>query len=404
MKLTVKTLQQKSIQLDVEPSETILNVKQKLNESEGFSVESQKLIYSGKILNNEQTLETLNFKESEFMVVMVTKPKPSSNPVASSSSTPTVTSAIPAPVSTTTSSSLAAAITAPPPASSSPTVSPAAAPSSTSSAPAPQISVSGDTSFATGAVYETAVANMIEMGFPRDQVVQAMRAAFNNPDRAVDYLMNGIPEDLRPPSAAAVTAAPTTTSPSAPVPHALGTSTAPTTSTLPTSASPPTAPATASQNLFNLAQLHNASTTPNSQLGSYSVTSPTSPTSTSSTLPPDLSELANHPQFDQLRQMVQANPQLLQPILQQMIQTHPQLMEYISNHQEEFLQLLLQPTQGAHGMEEVEIPRILLPEEKDAIDRLVALGFEFHAAIEAYFACDKNEEMAANYLFENQFD
>lgn len=35
----------------------------------------------------------------------------------------------------------------------------------------------------------------------------------------------------------------------------------------------------------------------------------------------------------------------------------------------------------------------------DAIDRLVQLGFPKSKAAEAYFACDKNEEMAANFLF-----
>jgi uncharacterized UBP type Zn finger protein len=39
-----------------------------------------------------------------------------------------------------------------------------------------------------------------------------------------------------------------------------------------------------------------------------------------------------------------------------------------------------------------------------AIDRLVGLGFPKHKAAEAYFACDKNEEMAANLLFDSGFE
>ena len=37
---------------------------------------------------------------------------------------------------------------------------------------------------------EALIGQLMEMGFPRDQSERALRAAFGNPDRAVDYLMN----------------------------------------------------------------------------------------------------------------------------------------------------------------------------------------------------------------------
>ena len=42
---------------------------------------------------------------------------------------------------------------------------------------------------------EAIVGNLTEMGFPRDQVIAALRVAGGNPDRAIDVLM-GVRDDI----------------------------------------------------------------------------------------------------------------------------------------------------------------------------------------------------------------
>lgn len=56
---------------------------------------------------------------------------------------------------------------------------------------------------ALGPPAEAIVAELCGMGFPRDQVLSALRSAFNNPDRAMEYLLDGNipapPPDSAPP-------------------------------------------------------------------------------------------------------------------------------------------------------------------------------------------------------------
>jgi UV excision repair protein RAD23 len=55
---------------------------------------------------------------------------------------------------------------------------------------------------------------------------------------------------------------------------------------------------------------------------------------------------------------------------------------------------------GGHGGANQPGTLRVSQEEMEAINRLTSLGFPKHKAAEAYFACDKNEELAANFLFE----
>ncbi|CAH9114118.1 unnamed protein product [Cuscuta europaea] len=71
MQIFVKTMRGTTISLEVEPSETIYRVKEKIQESEGMLPEQQRLAFSGKLIEDHHTLADYNvIKESTIHLVL----------------------------------------------------------------------------------------------------------------------------------------------------------------------------------------------------------------------------------------------------------------------------------------------------------------------------------------------
>ncbi|KAL8250254.1 hypothetical protein R6Q59_033947 [Mikania micrantha] len=372
MKLTVKTLKGSHFEIRVQPSDTIMAVKKNIEDVKGkdnYPCGQQLLIHNGKVLKDETTLADNKVSEEGFLVVMLSKSK-SSGSGGASSAQPSTTSLASNPTSTPDASSQQQASKTST-SNSGPEAAPAPTPAPVTSSVTSDTYDHGASTVVTNNSMEQNIQHILDIGggsWDRETVTRALQAAYNNPERAIDYLYSGIPDTVE--VAVPVTQLPATQS-------ATG-------SAAPLSGGPNASP-------LNLFPQEIPAAAAGGNLGS-------------------LDFLRNNQQFQALRSMVQSNPQILQPMLQELGKQNPQLLGLIQENHAEFLQLINEPVDASEGdlfdQGDQEMPHAIsvTPAEQEAIERLEAMGFDRTLVIEAFLACDRNEELAANFLLENAGD
>jgi len=410
MKITIKTIKGEHFQIDIETTDTILEVKGKVAaERPDFSVDRQKLIHSGKVLKDASTVAESGFKENDFLVCMVTKEvaKPAARPTA----TATASTAAPTATAAATDASAASSTTT---SATDRETAPSTAQPTSAAPPAPPIVE----------ISEEAIAAITAMGFPDAEARYALTAARGDGNLAVEFLTNGPPEQFANIPAPAPTTAGAPTSAGSTVPAAPdGTNDGPLaqlrlhpqfTQLQRLVQSNPAAlaqvlEAIGQQDANLLATIHANHDAFVAMMNEPIVEQPANQ---DAYVPPAMSGMPGAGGMSEVNpaQLVQMLMNLPEEQRNQaaasMGMTAEQLNQFtaaLSSMPPEQLQEVQNMMAGATGAQRNAQVIRLTPEELAAVRRLQELGFSEQQAVQAFIACDRNETLAANMLFDGGF-
>ena len=299
MKLILKNLKQAQFEIEVESEKTtVLDLKNEIEKLHGFDSKQIKLLQNGKVLADVKTLEEYQIKYGCVIIMMNTKPKPKEEPKSEEQPKPSS------------------------PKKEEPQKKEEEKPSSN---------------------YSNQINTLIEMGYDRAKVEEAINASKGNLNQAIEYLNKGnIPQP---------------------------------------SSQPP-------QSVSNDANKPTAN------------------------LPMELRRNGSL-----MKIVCRDDPEKIYLLLNSIKQKNPGLLNKIKEREEDFKNYLISPInqqdidnfklieedyRGILSNRRRQIQIQLTPEESQSVKKLKELGFSESEVIQAYFACDKNEELAANYLFEQR--
>lgn len=419
MKLTIRPLQQGKVGfvVEAEPSETIYDLKLRISE-QGFPVEAQNLLNTGKPLQDDKTIGSYGIKEGSSLVLMIKARSAAVSPSASMSNSPRTAPGTFSPPPPTVPAASANLLSVPSPSyATQATVPPVVA----SSTPKAISEMAQGTTLNGGGIYtnmgpsQSNIDTVVDMGFSQEQAVRALRASFDNVDRAVELLVND-PDNLGAGSASGATQAPNLLA-NVFTERANGASTQ--TSGLPQSLTPQNlmkmvAQQQQQQQLPDLSSMSLGALGGLGDAGSGAATAEVSPE-----------------QIEEIRRLVAFNPILTGPLLEQFRQEDPELYNYIDGDPEKLLRALGQggdaggpsasppiasPLPPALPPAPAPVPhRVTQPqtesrtlsvtqEEHQAIERIVGMGFEKQTVLRAFVACDRDVERAVEFLLAGAFE
>ena len=343
MKVIFKTLKQETHEVEVDSDEiTILDLKKAAEEKHKIDANSMKLVFNGTILKDENTLQSYNIKDGNVLVLMISKVKVQNKKETTESTSNNNTTTTTTSNTNTNNNNLSNNTTIKDNNNNT---------SNTEKSETKKENKPVD--------YTAQIASLVEMGYQKDYAEAAIKAAKGNVTIAIEYLYNGIPE--------------------------------------------------------NIPEDNNVSGSDNNtgEVGSEA---------------DQVKKIAS-----MVKVLCSNDPTQLQNIILSIQRSQPELLELIKRNEAVFKEAISKPFSDEDMANFRELSSLagglggsgsgtgtgtgsgsgtgtggrndvikLSKTDYDAVQRLKEFGFTEMEAVQAYFACDKNSEMALNFLFETK--